>query len=102
MHYMFQVSGVVLAVHPLVKTVHVSLLPHLVEASGVPANLFPDLRPGAVLEGPVVIRSHRQTGVFLTWNDKYTLHANVRGLSYSKKSSGSFHFELFNVKCKIQ
>ncbi|XP_052228949.1 protein RRP5 homolog isoform X2 [Dreissena polymorpha] len=76
-----EVSAVVLAIHPLLKTVHLSLLPHLVDYAGLPTRLFDGVKVSQILAGAVVRHVDKTRGVLLKWEDRLTLFAQLSNLS---------------------
>ncbi|KAH3786570.1 hypothetical protein DPMN_164677 [Dreissena polymorpha] len=73
-----EVSAVVLAIHPLLKTVHLSLLPHLVDYAGLPTRLFDGVKVSQILAGAVVRHVDKTRGVLLKWEDRLTLFAQCQ------------------------
>ncbi|XP_052773378.1 protein RRP5 homolog [Mya arenaria] len=88
-----EVSAVVLSIHPLVKTIHLSLLPHLADYTGVPTPLFPGVGPSTVLEAARVTHADKTQGVFLTWQDKLHLYAQLHNLSDKKIENVALAFK---------
>lgn len=59
----------ILYVHPLLKTLSVSLLPHLVQYDGTPVNNTHGLKTGHIIEEAVVQSVDRTRGVYLSCPD---------------------------------
>ena len=71
-----QVTGVILYIHPLVKSISMSLLPHLVAYGGIPKVMLNNVKPGEIIEDAVVASVDKAGGVTLK-KDNTCLFAHV-------------------------
>lgn len=76
-----EVKCTILYIHPLTKTIYLSMLPHLVDYVGVPLKLFGSLTVGSTVESAVVIAVDKTKGVYLT------LGEGIKGFAASSNLS---------------
>lgn len=72
----FQVTGMIIYIHPLIKSISLSLLPHLLDYTGVPMVLFPNIKLGDIIDDAVVTSADKSRGVHLQ-KDGLTFFAHV-------------------------
>ncbi|XP_060588543.1 protein RRP5 homolog [Ruditapes philippinarum] len=76
-----QITGSVLFIHPLIKTVTLTALPHLVDYVGIPLGIFGELKVGDTIEEAIVKRTEKKRGVFLNLQNGVTGIATMYNLS---------------------
>ena len=72
-----QVTCRVLFIHPLIKSVTLTLLPHLVDYTGIPEDIFGKVKVGTTIEEAKVKFTEKKRGVFLDLQDGITGLATV-------------------------
>ncbi|XP_053407461.1 protein RRP5 homolog [Mercenaria mercenaria] len=76
-----QVTCCILYIHPLIKAVTLTLLPHLTDYVGVPTGLFGKVKVGQTIEEATVKKTEKKRGVFLDLQNNITGFAGMSNLS---------------------